>query len=171
MSEGKPPETTGASEPEGAPSGAGRTSEASPSGTGRASEGGADSRTQPPQGTIDVGADSRTQPPRGAIDVGAELEALRARIREVDAALVSLVGERRALVLEVGRIKEETGRPVMDPTQEARVVRRAAQMARDEGVDDELVRDIIWRIIASARDTQEGRTRWGPPLDAPPERG
>jgi len=26
------------------------------------------------------------------------------------------------------------------------------------------VRDILWRIIASARDAQEGRTRWGPPL-------
>ncbi len=95
-----------------------------------------------------------------------DLEALRARIREVDEALIRLVGERRELVLEVGRIKDEAGLPVMDPTQEAKVVRRAAEIARAEGVDDELVRDVIWRIIASARDTQEGRTRWGPPLDA-----
>lgn len=92
------------------------------------------------------------------------LEALRSRIREVDEALVKLVGERRDLVLEVGRTKAELGLPVLDPPQEARVVRRAAELARDAGVDEEAVRDILWRIIASARDAQEGQTRWGPPL-------
>ena len=92
------------------------------------------------------------------------LEALRNRIRDVDEALVRLVGERRNLVLEVGRLKAELGLPVLDPPQEARVVRRAAELARDTGVDEEVVRDILWRIIASARDAQEGRTRWGPPL-------
>lgn len=106
----------------------------------------------------------------------AELEALRTRIRAVDEELVRLVGERRTLVLEVGRVKAETGLPVLDPTQEARVVRRAAELAREHGVDEELVRDVMWRIMASARDAQEGRTRWGPPLpDAsdvdPPEEG
>jgi chorismate mutase len=97
------------------------------------------------------------------------LDALRARIREVDEALVRLVGERRDLVLEIGRMKEALGLPVLDPSQEARVVRRAAALAREVGVDEEAVRDILWRIIASARDAQEGRTRWGPPL--PPSEG
>lgn len=92
------------------------------------------------------------------------LEALRTRIRQVDEALVRLVGERRDLVLEIGRLKEALGLPVMDPPQEARVVRRAAGLARELGVDEEAVRDILWRVIASARDAQEGRTRWGPPL-------
>lgn len=95
------------------------------------------------------------------------LEALRARVRELDEALVRLVGERRTLVLEIGEMKERLGMPVMDPPQEARVVRRAAEMAREAGVDEEAVRDILWRIIASARDAQEGRTRWGPPLPEP----
>lgn len=97
-------------------------------------------------------------------DAEERLEALRTRIREVDQELVRLVGERRSLVLEVGRTKEELGLPVLDPPQEARVVRRAAELAREAGVDEEAVRDILWRIIASARDAQEGRTRWGPPL-------
>ena len=92
------------------------------------------------------------------------LDTLRHRIREVDEALVRLVGERRDLVLEVGRVKSKMGLPVLDPPQEARVVRRAAELARTAGVDEEAVRDILWRIIASARDAQEGRTRWGPPL-------
>ena len=96
------------------------------------------------------------------------LEALRERILEVDEALVRLVGERRRLVLDIGRRKAASGRPVMDPSREAKVVRRAAALAREEGIDEEMVRDVIWRIIASARDEQEGRTRWGPPAELDP---
>ncbi len=92
------------------------------------------------------------------------LDALRDRIRQVDVDLIRLVGERRDLVLEIGRVKEVLELPVLDPPQEARVVRRAAEIAREMGVDEELTRDVIWRIIASARDAQEGRTSWGPPL-------
>ena len=91
-------------------------------------------------------------------DVETRLEELRERIRAVDRELVTLVGERRDLVLEIGEAKTVLGLPVLDPTQEAKVVRRAAEIARDLGVDEELTRDVIWRIMASAREVQEGRT-------------
>ena len=84
------------------------------------------------------------------------LEELRQRILEVDRALVELVGERRALVLEIGRIKSELNLPVLDPAREAAVVRRAVALAREKNVDEELTRDVIWRIMASAREEQEG---------------
>jgi chorismate mutase/prephenate dehydrogenase len=90
-----------------------------------------------------------------------KLSELRTAIEAVDAELVRLIARRRALVLEVGRLKSELGLPVLDPTREAAVVRRAAALARESGGDEELVRDVIWRIIASARDEQEGRSRWG----------
>lgn len=91
-----------------------------------------------------------------------KLEELRTQIEAVDRELVQLIGRRRDLVLEVGRAKESLGRPVLDPPQEARVVRRAAEIARELGIDEELTRDVIWRIIAAARDAQEGRSTWGP---------
>ena len=94
---------------------------------------------------------------------GTRLEELRLRIHDLDAELVTLVAERRTLVLEIGALKEELGLPVLDPPQEARVVRRAAELARASGTDEELIRDVLWRIIASARAEQEGRTHWGPP--------
>ena len=84
------------------------------------------------------------------------LEELRRRILELDESLVDLVAERKALVREIGRIKSEAGLPVLDPAREAAVVRRAAAMAREKEVDEELVRDVIWRIMASAREEQEG---------------
>ena len=91
------------------------------------------------------------------------LDELRDRILALDDELIRLVGERHDLVLEVGWIKEELGRPVLDPAREAQVVRRAAERARELGVDVEMVRDVVWRIIAAARDAQEGPSSWGPP--------
>ncbi|MBT8396430.1 MAG: hypothetical protein HKO65_16620 [Gemmatimonadetes bacterium] len=84
------------------------------------------------------------------------LEELRDRIIQLDEDLVDLIAERRDLVLEIGQIKADLGLPVMDPAREAAVVRRAAALARDKDVDEELVRDVIWRIMASAREEQGG---------------
>lgn len=84
------------------------------------------------------------------------LQELRQRIQAVDEALVELIRERRALVLEIGELKARLDLPVLDPAREAAVVRRAAALAREKGVDEELTRDVIWRIMASAREDQEG---------------
>ncbi len=83
------------------------------------------------------------------------LEELRQRILAADEALVELVGERKALVVEIGRIKAELDLPVLDPAREAAVIRRAAALAREKNVDEELIRDVLWRIMASAREEQE----------------
>lgn len=93
----------------------------------------------------------------------ARLLELRDRLEAIDEELIRVVGSRRDLVLEIGEVKEALGRPVLDPGREANVVRRAAGKARESGVDEELVRDVIWRIIASAREAQTGRSSWGPP--------
>lgn len=84
-----------------------------------------------------------------------ELARVRAQISEVDDRLIRTIGERKELVRAVGRLKEILNLPVMDPAQEAKVVRKAAARARELGVDEEVTRDVIWRIIASARATQE----------------
>lgn len=87
----------------------------------------------------------------------AELEALRQRITALDDELIRLIGERRDLVVAIGKAKAKLGLPVMDPAREARVVRKAAERARDLGVDQEMTRDVIWRIMAAARSEQEER--------------
>jgi len=96
-------------------------------------------------------------PPPGEDEARTELERLRERISDVDDRLIRTIGERRDLVIQVGRMKEILGLPVLDPGREATVVRTAAARARELGVDEEMTRDVIWRIIASARSTQEGR--------------
>lgn len=103
----------------------------------------------------DVPSDSNAA--SGAEDTRSQLDSLRERISDVDERLIRIIGERRDLVIEIGRIKAILDLPVMDPAREATVVRRAAVRARELGVDEEMTRDVIWRIIASARATQEER--------------
>ena len=91
------------------------------------------------------------------------LEGLRERIIAVDDEIIRLIGERRDLVLEIGRMKESLGLPILDPAREARVVRRVAERSRALGVDEELTRDVIWRIISSARQAQSQRGSSGTP--------
>ena len=95
-----------------------------------------------------------------------ELERARERITEADDRLIRTIGERRELALHIGRLKAILGLGVMDPRREAQVVRNAAARARDLGVDEEMTRDVIWRIIASARAIQERRPERGEPRDA-----
>jgi len=99
----------------------------------------------------------------GGAEARSRIDGLRERIEAVDEELIRLVGERRELVLEIGELKKSVDLPVLDPKREARVVRRAAASARAMGVEEEMVRDILWRIIASAREAQEGERGWGPP--------
>jgi chorismate mutase/prephenate dehydrogenase len=89
------------------------------------------------------------------------LEQLRGDIERVDEALIETLARRLELAAEIGRIKEHLGLPVMDPAREAEVVRRAAALARDRGVDPELARDVFWRVIAQARVVQHRRNSGG----------
>ena len=115
------------------------------------------------RGTRMVGRMSADPLPDSTAGAQARLEELRERIIAVDDEIIQLIGERQDLVLEIGRIKESLGLPILDPTREARVVRRVAERSRALGVDEELTRDVIWRIISSARQTQSQRSSSEPP--------
>lgn len=96
-------------------------------------------------------------PPMTKAAAHALLDEARVRISAIDDELIRVIGERHDIVLDVARAKETLGLPVMDPRREATVVRRAAEKARELGVDEEMTRDVIWRIIAAARSAQEER--------------
>jgi chorismate mutase/prephenate dehydrogenase len=87
----------------------------------------------------------------------ARLNELRQEIEQIDLALIDLLARRLNCAAEIGPLKEALGLPVMDPAREAEVVRRAAALARDRGIDPELARDVIWRVIAQARGVQDTR--------------
>lgn len=83
-----------------------------------------------------------------------ELARLRGEILRCDRELVAVIARRRDLVQRIGALKRELGLPVTDPAREAAVARHAAEAARAAGLDDEMVRELVWKVMASARDEQ-----------------
>ena len=88
---------------------------------------------------------------RGAL---AELARLRDAVEDVDARTVALIAERVRLARAIGTVKRTLGRPTLDLRQEAAVVRRAGELARQHGLDDEAVRTLFWHLMALARRAQ-----------------
>jgi chorismate mutase len=84
----------------------------------------------------------------------AGLDAVRRKIQELDAELVDLMVQRCRLAGTAGARKLEAGLPILDPGQEASVVRRGAARARAAGIDEELVRQIFWCLIELSRAIQ-----------------
>lgn len=98
--------------------------------------------------TSGPGAGKRERPPT------AELEELRAAIDAVDRAIVDAFALRVRTACRIGEVKEGLGQPVLDPSREVAVVRRAAERAREAGLDDEAVREIFWKLVGLSRRTQ-----------------
>jgi chorismate mutase len=96
----------------------------------------------------------REPAPTGGAEGGGELERLRAEIERVDRQVIALIAERIAIARDVGRAKRASGLPTLDPAREALLIRRAAGMAREAGVEPEGVRAIFWHLIAMSRKAQ-----------------
>jgi chorismate mutase len=86
------------------------------------------------------------------------LPLLRKQIEEVDRELIDLISRRCQLARATGVEKSSAGLPLEDPAREARVVRLGASLARDRGLDEEGVRQILWCLIGLARRTQKAET-------------
>lgn len=83
-----------------------------------------------------------------------DVERAREEIERVDRQLVTLIAERTRVAREIGRAKRAAGMTTLDPAREAAVVRRAGELARELGLDDEVVRRIFWQLIALSRSVQ-----------------
>ena len=84
------------------------------------------------------------------------LPALRREIESIDHALLTLLARRQRVAEAIGRAKRVNGEPVLDPVREAAVVRRAAEGARERGLDEDAVRALFRQLIAMARAAQAG---------------
>lgn len=93
-----------------------------------------------------------------------DLEQLRRRIAEADAALVELVARRLALARQVGEVKRAGGLPVRSYTTESEVLGRFHDLAARAGLDDGLAERLALLLIGEAVRTQEalGEERSGP---------
>lgn len=84
----------------------------------------------------------------------AEVDRARSEIERIDRQLIALIADRVRVAREIGRAKRGAGMNTLDPAREAVVVRRAGELAREVGLDDEVVRRIFWQLIALSRSVQ-----------------
>ena len=84
-------------------------------------------------------------------DFASQLAEGRAQIDRIDQSIVALIAERVRTGESLAAIKRAAGLAVLDPEREARVVRRAAELARSAGLPEEAIRDLYWRLIGLTR--------------------
>ncbi len=92
-----------------------------------------------------------------AADEGIEL--LRARIEELDAGIIRLLGQRFAHVRLLGRWKALAGWPVVNPEREAELRALYLQAAEREGLDPLLVLQMFEAVHAHSRTVQAAQAR------------
>ena len=84
----------------------------------------------------------------------ADLEQLRDAIDVIDRRILALVGERVALVLQVGELKRARQLPVFDPERERRILERLTAAA-EPPLDADTVRRIFERLIDESRTIEQ----------------
>src|SRR4030066_394775 len=75
------------------------------------------------------------------------LDDLRKKIEELDCRLVELLNERARVVVEIGKLKDKTARPVYAPDREKQVFERIAKANEGPLPDKCLI--AIWRELMS----------------------
>ncbi len=112
-------------------------------------------------GQVDAG--HRAEPGAGPLSPGtaAALAPLRERIDAIDHEIVALLNERAHLALEIGRLKQETGRrTVRDAAREAEVLERVTHASAGLFPEPELVA-LYRKLIAATRRVQHAQKRGG----------
>lgn len=82
------------------------------------------------------------------------IDSLREEIEAVDVRIIAMIAERVRLAKAVGCEKAAAGYPVIDPAREAAVVSRASVLARANGLPEDDIRALYWRLVAMTRRVQ-----------------
>lgn len=87
------------------------------------------------------------------------LEEARSAIATIDAGIISLIAKRQALSAAIADEKMETGAPVRDEAQRAKVILRAGETAAASGLDRAAVESIFGILVEMNERAQEERLR------------
>lgn len=84
------------------------------------------------------------------------LSSLRGTIDLIDNNILLLIGERQAIVGQIGEIKRKRGQKVIDPKRERQILSKQLAVAKDLTLDLRFSEDLFKAIFQLARTTQRG---------------
>ena len=82
---------------------------------------------------------------------------------QIDHNLLLLLSERQAVVRQIGEVKKKRGRKIGDKKREREILRKQLSVARDLGLDEAFVTELLHAVFHLAKTTQKqarrGKTR------------
>ena len=94
---------------------------------------------------------------------GGKLRDLRDTVDQIDHNLLLLLSERQAVVRQIGEVKKKRGRKIGDKKREREILRKQLSVARDLGLDEAFVTELLHAVFHLAKTTQKqarrGKTR------------
>lgn len=84
-----------------------------------------------------------------------KLQILRGRINQTDEGIVVLLGQRTAIVKEVGEVKKRLATPIYDPGREAELAKLHREWAQKYGADEEVVKKVFGVVISGSKKQQQ----------------
>lgn len=94
-------------------------------------------------------------PQQEQIDPMAALAPLRQQIDQIDSQLVELLAARAKVTAEVGRVKQQHALPLYVPERELALIKARREQASVAGVSEELIEDVLRRVMRESYQTQE----------------
>ena len=86
-----------------------------------------------------------------------EIEEIRQKLDGIDAQIMSLIAKRMSYMPKIAEFKRKAGIPVEDSAREESVLKKAHELAKAEGISEELAEHIMKAIIKHARKLQQER--------------
>lgn len=83
------------------------------------------------------------------------LAPLRQQIDQLDSQLVELLAARAKVTAEVGRVKQQHALPLYVPERELALIKARREQAKVAGVSEELIEDVLRRVMRESYQTQE----------------
>lgn len=83
-----------------------------------------------------------------------DLKVLREQIDALDSELVQILAKRSALTQKVGEFKSKTGLPIYVPSREAQLLESRKTQARQVGLSESLIEDVLRRVMRESYQTQ-----------------
>jgi chorismate mutase len=83
------------------------------------------------------------------------LDELRIKIDEINEQIIQLLAERSEVSKQIAEEKKSIGKEIYDPEREAQLIIKIKTLAKEKGLDEDLIENIFKQIMDNSKEIQE----------------